>query len=142
MSFLLDTNVVSELRKGARADARVRAWFAGVDDEELFLSVLVVGEIRRNIEAIRRRDRPAATALDRWLATVVSDCADRILGVDLDVAGAWATFNVPDPLPVIDSLLAATAHVHGLTVVTRNTADIARTGVPAVNPFELPASAP
>jgi hypothetical protein len=136
VSFLLDTNVVSELRKGARADGHVREWFSAVAADELFLSVLVVGEIRRGIEAIRRRDRAAATSLDRWLATVVSDCSDRILDVDLDVAAAWATFNVPDPLPVIDSLLAATAHVHGLTMVTRNVADIARTGVPVINPFE------
>lgn len=136
MSFLVDTNVLSELRKGKRADVNVRAWIRGVDPDALYLSVLVVGEIRRGIEAIRRRDRAAATSLDRWLATVMTDCADRILDVSLDVASAWAVFNVPDPLPVIDSLLAATAHVHGLTVATRNTIDIRRTGVPVINPFE------
>jgi hypothetical protein len=138
LSFLVDTNVVSELRKGSRADANVRAWMRSVDAEDLYLSVLVIGELRRGIESIRRRDGAAATALDRWLTTVVHDCADRILDVTIDVAAAWAELNVPDPLPVIDSLIAATAHVHGLTVATRNTSDIGRTGVPVVNPFEDP----
>ena len=133
--ILLDTNVVSELRKGDRADTNVRAWLSSTDSDALFLSVLVVGELRRGIELVRRRDSASATALDRWLTTVVRDYDDRILEVTADVAEAWAHMNVPDPLPVIDSLLAATAHVHGLTVATRNTKDIARTGVPVINPF-------
>ena len=133
--ILLDTNVVSELRKGDRADTNVRAWLSSTDSEALFLSVLVVGELRRGIELVRRRDSASATALDRWLTTVVRDYDDRILEVTADVAEAWAHMNLPDPLPVIDSLLAATAHVHGLTVATRNTKDIARTGVPVINPF-------
>ena len=133
--ILLDTNVVSELRKGDRADTNVRAWLSSTDSDALFLSVLVVGELRRGIELVRRRDSASATALDRWLTTVVRDYDDRILEVTADVAEAWAHMNVPGPLPVIDSLLAATAHVHGLTVATRNTKDIARTGVPVINPF-------
>ncbi len=133
--ILLDTNVVSELRKGDRADTNVRAWLSSTDSDALFLSVLVVGELRRGIELVRRRDSASATALDRWLTSVVRDYDDRILEVTADVAEAWAHMNVPDPLPVIDSLLAATAHVHGLTVATRNTKDIARTGVPVINPF-------
>lgn len=135
MSYLLDTNVVSELRKGRRADKHVQAWFRGVDDDALFLSVLVVGELRRGVENIRRRDRAAATALDRWLDTLMTAYADRILEVTTEIAAVWGRFNVPDPLPVIDSLIAATAHVHDLTVVTRNTVDIDRTGVPTMNPF-------
>lgn len=135
MSFLVDTNVVSELRKGRRADANVRAWFRDVDPDALFLSVLVVGEIRRGIESRRRRDRAAATALDRWLASLTSSYGDRILPVTVEIAAVWGLFNASASLPVIDSLLAATAHVHGLTVVTRNTGDIARTGVPVVDPF-------
>jgi predicted nucleic acid-binding protein len=131
---LLDTNVVSELRKGRRADKHVQAWFRGVDDDALFLSVLVVGELRRGVENIRRRDRAAATALDRWLDTLMTAYADRILEVTTEIAAVWGRFNVPDPLPVIDSLIAAT-HVHDLTVVTRNTVDIDRTGVPTMNPF-------
>jgi predicted nucleic acid-binding protein len=134
LSYLLDTNVVSELRKGRRADKHVQAWFRGVDDDALFLSVLVVGELRRGVENIRRRDRAAATALDRWLDTLMTAYADRILEVTTEIAAVWGRFNVPDPLPVIDSLIAAT-HVHDLTVVTRNTVDIDRTGVPTMNPF-------
>ncbi len=135
MSYLLDTNVVSELRKGSRADKSVRAWFRGVDDESLFLSVLVVGELRRGVESIRRRDLAAATSLDRWLETLVAAYSDRILSVTMEVAAVWGRFNVPDPLPVIDALIAATAYVHDLVVVTRNTSDIGRTGVPFVDPF-------
>ena len=75
------------------------------------------------------------TALEAWLNLVVHSREDRILPIDLEVAQAWGRLNVPDPLPVMDSLLAATAHVHGLTVVTRNTKDFGRTGVPTLNPF-------
>ncbi|MCR9159486.1 MAG: type II toxin-antitoxin system VapC family toxin [Nannocystaceae bacterium] len=134
--ILLDTNVLSELRKGARADSNVRSWFENVPAAAIHLSVLVVGEINRGIELIRRRDPTAATALDGWLATIERDHRDRILDVTLEVVETWARFNVPDPLPVIDSLLAATAHVHALTLATRNVKDIARTGVPVVNPFD------
>jgi len=136
VSYLLDTNVLSELRKGRRADRGVLDWFAGVEDDDLYLSVLVVGEIRRGIELIRRRDEAASTALDRWLRQLVLTHDDRILPIDRNIAEAWALFNVPDPVPAIDGLLAATAHVHHLTVVTRNTVDLERTGVPVLNPFE------
>jgi predicted nucleic acid-binding protein len=136
VSFLVDTNVISEVRKGERADAGVVRWFSGVADEELFLSVLVVGELRKGIEAIRRRDTASAAVLERWLRRVLTDHATRLLPITSEIAEVWGRFNVPDPLPVIDSLLAATAHVHGLTIVTRNTVDIARTGVPVLNPFE------
>ena len=135
VSFLIDTNVLSELRKGERADGGVRTWFAAAPDEGLFLSVLVVGELRKGVERIRRRDDQSAGVLDHWIRQVVTDYADRILPVTTDIAETWGRFNVPDPLPVLDSLLAATARVHGLTVATRNTADIGRTGVPVVNPF-------
>jgi toxin FitB len=133
--YLLDTNVVSELRKGARADANVTAWLAHQTDEQLFLSVLVVGELRRGVESIARRDKASAVALESWLNRLIHVHADRILPVTLEIAQAWGRLNVPDPLPVIDSLLAATAHVHGLTLVTRNAKDMARTGVPTANPF-------
>ena len=135
MSFLVDTNVLSELRKAERANANVRAWFDGVGEDDLYLSVLVIGELRRRIAGVAQRDPAAATALDGWLRAVISHYAERILDVTVDVAQASGTFNVPDPLPVVDSLLAATAHVHGLTVVTRNVVDIARTGVPVLDPF-------
>jgi predicted nucleic acid-binding protein len=133
--FLIDTNVISELRKGHRANPHVTAWLGRQNDDQLFLSVLVVGELRRGIERIARRDKAAAMALEAWLNRVVHAHEDRILPVNLEVAQAWGRLNVPDPLPVMDSLLAATAHVHGLTVVTRNSADFQRTGVPTLNPF-------
>jgi toxin FitB len=135
VSFLVDTNVVSELRKGARANPRVAAWFADLAEEEVYLSVLTVGEIRNGIERIRRRDRRAATALDRWLRTLVRDYEDRLLPVDRAVAEQWGRLNVPDRLPVINGLLAATAAVHGLVLATRNVKDLERTGVPLLDPF-------
>ena len=108
MKFLLDTNVIAELRKGARANANVRSWFAGLEPGAILLSVVTVGEIRRGIESVRRRDPAAALALERWLRRVLRDHSDRILAVDLSVAQEWGRLNVPDPLPVIDALLAAT----------------------------------
>lgn len=135
MSYLLDSNIVSELRKRERADAGVRQWLAGVDDAELFLSVLTVGELRRGIESIHRRDRARALALNRWFHALVTEYEERILLVDQKVAEEWGRMNAVATLPAIDSLLAATAHVHGLTLVTRNTKDVTRTGVPYLNPF-------
>jgi predicted nucleic acid-binding protein len=133
--YLLDTNVISELRKGARADAHVRRWYGGLGDDEVFLSVLVIGEIRRGVESIRRRDEPAARALDRWLAGLVRDHGDRILAVDEAIAQEWGRLGSAATLPTVDGLLAATAAVHDLVVATRNVRDLARTGVAVVNPF-------
>ncbi len=135
MSYLLDTNIISELRKGERANSNVAAWFAGIADEEVFLSVLTIGEIRRGIESVRRRDPDSAAALDRWLALLTEAYADRILSVDRAVAEEWGRMNVPDPLPVVDGLLAATARVLGLTLVTRNVADVKGTGAQLLDPF-------
>jgi predicted nucleic acid-binding protein len=136
VKFLVDTNIIAELRKGARTNARVRAWFAELDSDAIVLSVLTIGEIRRGIDNVRRRDAPAARALERWLQRLIADYQDRILPVDVAVAEEWGRLNVPDPIPVIDGLLAATARIHGLTLATRNTKDAARTGVQVVNPFE------
>jgi predicted nucleic acid-binding protein len=135
LNYLLDTNVISELRKGERANAEVTAWFEGLADEEIFISVLTVGEIRRGIESIRRRDPDSAAVLDGWLARVVESHFGRIISVDRAVAEEWARLNVPDPLPVVDGLLAATAKVADLTLATRNVADIEGTGVALFNPF-------
>lgn len=129
MSWLIDTNVLSELRKGVRAHAGIRAWFADAREVELFTSVLVLGEIRRGIESIRRRDAPSALALEQWLARLASDFAERVLPVDARVADRWGGLNVPDPIPTVDGLLAATALVHDLVLVTRNVRDVERTGV-------------
>ena len=135
MSYLIDSNVISELRKRDRADAAVRRWFEGVDDAELFLSVLTLGEIRRGIESIQRRDRVRALALNRWLHALAAGYEARILTMDQNVADEWGRLNASSTVPVIDGLLAATARVHGLTLVTRNTRDVARTGVSFLNPF-------
>ena len=136
MKFLLDTNIVAELRKGSRANAHVSAWFASLDPDAIVLSVLTIGEIRRGIESVRRRDRPAARALERWLGRLVVEHRSRILPIDSAIAEEWGRLNVPDPLPVVDGLLAATARVHELTLATRNVKDVARTGAQLLNPFE------
>ncbi len=139
MSYLIDTNVISELRKGERADPAVRSWFAALADEDIYLSVLTLGEIRRGVESVRRRDPEAGTALDSWLGRVVEAHRDRVLPIDRATAEEWGRINVPDPLPVVDGLLAATAKVAGLTVATRNSDDFTRTGVSFVNPFSTAA---
>jgi len=135
LNYLIDTNVISELRKGDRAHPAVKSWFARLKDREIFLSVLTLGEIRRGIEGIRRRDREAATALDSWLGRIHEAHRDRIVPVDRAIAEEWGRMNVPDLLPAIDGLLAATAKVTGLTLATRNVSDIARTGIDFLNPF-------
>lgn len=135
MSYLLDTNVISELRKGERADPHVRTWFSELADEEIFLSILTIGEIRRGIENVRRRDPDSGAALDSWLARLGEAHGDRVLPVDRAIAEEWGRMNIPDPLPVIDGLLAATAKVVGLTLATRNIADVESSGVELVNPF-------
>lgn len=135
MSWLLDTNVVLEIRKGPRGDPGVVRWATGRDDEA-WLSALTVGEIRRGIELKRRRDEVAARHLELWLDGLVASYSSRILPVDQHVAEVWARLNVPDPRPVIDALIAATAVVNGLTLVTRNTRDFEGTGVQLLNPFE------
>ena len=133
--FLLDTNVVSELRKATRSDAGVRRWMAAHVTDELWLSVLVIGELRRGVELIRRRDPVAAASLETWLDGLLDQYADRILPLTTRVAERWARITVPDPVPIIDGLLAATAIEHGLILVTRNAGDVASTGVTSLNPF-------
>ncbi len=135
MSYLLDTDVISELRKRERADPGVASWVAGLDDDEIYLSVLTIGEIRRGVENVRRRDPDAGVALDSWLARVVEAYGERILPVDRAVAEEWGRLSVPDPVPVVDGLLAATAKVAGLALATRNVADVAATGVEVFDPF-------
>ncbi len=135
MSYLLDTNVISELRKGDRADNRVRAWFAGLAEEEIFLSALTIGEIRCGVESVRRRDPDSAAALESWLSRLGESHRGRIVPIDRAIAEEWGRMNVPDPLPVVDGLLAATAKVLGLTLATRNVTDVMSTGVDLLDPF-------
>jgi len=132
--FLLDTNVASEFRK-KRADPHVTAWSLTIDASAVWLSVLVFGEIRCGIETLRRRDKRQAVALDRWIEGLEHSYAGRILPIDGDIALEWGRLNAAHGLAAVDGLLAATALVHELTLVTRNTKDVARTGVKYLNPF-------
>jgi hypothetical protein len=132
---LLDTNVLSELRKEQRCDPGARQWFEETAEEELFVSVLVLGEIRQGIERIRLRDPAQARALEKWLQRIATEFADRLLPVDEKVADQWGRLGLQQPVPILDAFLAATALVHGLTVVSRDEEDFRKTGVPVVNPF-------
>jgi hypothetical protein len=136
VSLLLDTNVLSELRKGARANAHLLDWFATVASDQIHLSVLVIGELRRGVERVRRKDARQAAALEHWLTRVVSDHEERILPVDSRVAELWGSLTAARPGSVIDTLMAATALAHGLVLVTRNVKDVAWTGVSYLDPFE------
>lgn len=135
MRYLIDTNVISELRKGRRADPAVQRWIAAVEGKELALSVLVLGEIRLGVVRRSRRDPRSAPHLDAWFARVERAYRGRTLPVDEEVAEVWAHLNEGRTLPVVDGLQAATAVVHGLTFVTRNTKDLQGVQVPLLNPF-------
>lgn len=135
MNYLIDTNVISEVRKGPRADPNVSAWYGSISDDSLYLSVLVLGEIRRGIERRRPQDAGQAAALERWLAAILRGFSDRILPIDRAVADEWGRMGVSRPISVVDGLIAATAKVHAMTLVTRNIADVRDLGVAALNPF-------
>jgi predicted nucleic acid-binding protein len=135
VSFLLDTNVLSELRKGQRCDPIVWRW-ARSAEPELHTSVVVVGELKRGIERVRPRDPRFAAELERWLTRMMATMATRILPVDHAVALEWGRITAPRTVPPIDGLLAATASVRGMTLVTRNVKDFADLGVSYLNPFE------
>jgi len=136
--FLLDTDVISEARKGERANAGVRAFFANVvaESSPVHLSVITLGELRQGVERIRHRgDEPQAAVLERWLHRVVANYSDSILPFDEDAADIWGRLRVPDPHNPLDKQIAATALLYGMTVVTRNDAHYTGTGVPVLNPF-------
>lgn len=137
--FLIDTNVISEIRKGKRTNQGVQAFFqrAEADASPLYLSVVTVSELRRGVDLIRHRgDLRQASTLDAWLATILSDYAPNILPIDIDVGQLWGHLRVPHPEHALDKLIAATALINDLTVVTRNVDDFAKTGVRLVNPFD------
>ncbi|MGH6869447.1 MAG: type II toxin-antitoxin system VapC family toxin [Methylocella sp.] len=136
MSYLIDTNVISEVRKGARCDPHVLAWYASIADEEIFLSTLVLGEIRKGVELARPRDAGKAAALERWLREVEAAFEGRVLGIDNVVSDQWGRMCAIRPIPVIDGLLAATALTNGLTLVTRNDRDVSGLDVTVLNPFK------
>jgi len=135
VSFLIDTNVISEIRKRAQCDRNVAAWYASIDDDAVYLSVLVMGEIRKGIALAERRDRPKAAMLEAWLNAVDTAFAERILPIDRAVTDEWGRMSARRPVPVIDGLLAATAKVHDMTLVTRNDEDVANLGSKVLNPF-------
>jgi toxin FitB len=138
MRYLLDTNVVSELRKASRCDRAVAAW----EQAELIpyggaISVLTIGEIRKGIQLISRRDQQQAARLESWLTGLFQNFAGRILPVSTDVAEEWGRLNALRPLPAVDSLLGATAKAHGLILATRNVQDLRAVGLQVVNPFDF-----
>ena len=134
MAYLLDTCVISELRK-THCDQGVAIWMTGVRPAEAFLSVLTLGEIRRGIELHRSKDTKAAGALERWLLGLEAHYAERILPITAAIADRWGRLCLKQPLPVSDGLIAATGLEHKLTVVTRNVSDFQRSGVNTLNPF-------
>lgn len=132
--FLLDTNILSEVGR-PQGNPQLKAWLDTVSGADLYISVLVVGEIRQGIERLRRRDPAQAAVYERWLDTLKRDYADRIMPITVEVAQEWGRLNASRTLPTVDSLMAATARVHGLILVTRNTSDLRDTGVSMLNPF-------
>ena len=133
--YLLDSKLISETRK-IRADAGVMAFLAAADATRLFLSVLTLGELRKGVEAKRRADSATADRLGAWMDRIETTFADRILPVDTPAARLWGELSARRTLPVIDTLIAATAITRGLTLVTRNTRDVAATGVPLLDPWQ------
>jgi toxin FitB len=135
MAFLLDTNVVSELRKKRRNEPRVQGWLSSVSSEDLFTSVIVIGEIRRGMEKVRPAEPVFASQLELWLRRLQTDYQDRILPITEEIAEFWGTICPNDPLPEPDGLIAATALHHGMTLVTRNVEHVKRSGVKLLNPW-------
>ena len=136
--YLIDTNVVSEARKGARANSGVVDFFrrAAEADQPLYLSVVTVGELRRGVDLLRHRgDGQQAARLEAWLGDVIEQFAANILALDVEAALVWGRLRVPNPEHELDKQIAAIGLIHDLTVVTRNTADFAGTGIRVLNPF-------
>jgi predicted nucleic acid-binding protein len=133
--FLLDTNVISELRKRERCAPKVNAWAQSTEPNQNFLSVLVIGELRRGAVLRRRSDRAAADLLEQWIARLTHFYGDRILSITLEIAQEWGRLSAVRPIPPEDGLLAATANVHRLTFVTRNTRNVQGLGVAVLNPW-------
>ena len=120
MTWLVDTNIISEVRKGPRCHPAVATRWSSVEDRDIFLSTVTIGEIRKGVEAVRARDPDKARALEVWLQAVVEAFGPRILGIDAAVAESWGRISAIRSVPVVDALLAATAKLHGLVLVTRN----------------------
>lgn len=138
--FLIDTNVISEIRKDERANPSVRAWFDSHAAESYHLSVLTLGEIRKGIEQIRAKAPVKAAALETWHSEIAVSYEGRILEIGIDEADIWGRLGSQVNLPEVDGLIAATAIARGLTVATRNIKDFERCGVDVINPWEFPGS--
>ncbi|MBX7209323.1 MAG: type II toxin-antitoxin system VapC family toxin [Verrucomicrobiaceae bacterium] len=136
MAWLLDTNVISEIGRKDRCDPKVRQWSIAHQSERQFLSVITLGEMRNGVDLHRLKNKAEARALEARLERLCVEYEDFILPVTLEIAMRWGAMNCPKTLPTADSLIAATALEHGLTIVTRNEVDFARMGVRIVNPFE------
>ena len=136
VKYLLDTNIISEIRKGPRCHPNLAAWYSSLDEDSLYLSVLVLGEIRKGIEGLRDRDAGKANELDLWLEQLQTNFQSQILPVDIAISQEWGRFSSLHTVPIVDGLLAATATAHGLVLVTRNTRDFADLGIQLINPFE------
>jgi len=137
--FLVDTNVISEVRKKSKANTGVRAFFkqAIEDKTRIFISVVTVGELRRGVERIRYRgDVRQANQLEKWLAGLLTEYQDHILDINQDIAQLWGRLRVPHPENVLDKQIAATALIYELTIVTRNYKDFVKTGVRVLNPYK------
>ena len=133
---MIDTNVISESRKGKKANRGIQEFWHSVDPDTIYLSVQTIGEIRRGIENIKNRgDSSQSQVLEQWLNLVVSNYGDRILAFDEDCAQIWGRLMSPHNQNPIDKQIAAIGLIHGLTVVTRNTNDFIGTGVRLINPF-------
>jgi len=137
VKYLVDTNVISEIRKGTRGNRQVLNWWNSIHESQVFLSVLTVGEIHRGIVGIGRKDLHQAHHLEAWLDGLIQVFSNRLIPVDQRAALVWAEICIGRTLPMIDSLMAATAISMNLTFVTRNTKDIQDCGVRYINPFEV-----
>jgi predicted nucleic acid-binding protein len=138
MDFLLDTNVLSEFRKSEDVIApALIAWYRQVELDTCYLSVITVYEIERGLLLLQRKDPEQAALLRRWLTETLASFAKRILPVSMECATRAAALHVPDPRPLADMFIAATALEHRLTLMTRNTRDFQGTGVSLINPWEL-----
>jgi toxin FitB len=138
LNYLVDTNIISEVRKGAQCDSNVAAWYASIGDKDIYLSVLVLGEIRKGIERARPGNPAQARALESWLMAVARSFGERILPIDHAVADEWGRMGAKRSVSTIDALLAATAKVHRMTLATRNVSDVADLGAKFINPFAYP----
>ncbi len=136
MKYLLDTNVISEVRKGRKAHPAVRKWWSETKIENIYTSVMVLGEIRQGVERLRIKDPQRAQEIENWLRSITASMGTRLLVVNQKTADTWGRMGVNRSLPLVDSVLAATAVAHGLILVTRNTKDIQGIGVNYLNPFE------